>query len=201
MLKVGLTGGYASGKSFVGQTLAALGCYLIQADKLGHQVLQPGGEAYQPVVAEFGAGILNPDGTIDRRLLAAEVFDKPERLAVLNSFVHPPVIRREEELMAGIAGRDPQAIAVMEAAILIETGSHKRFDRVVLTVCDEETQLSRATRRDHLTRQEALARLRSQMPAEEKRKYADFVIDTSGTKDDTVEKVKAVYAALRGIGK
>jgi dephospho-CoA kinase len=201
VLKVGLTGGYASGKSFVGQTLAALGCYLIQADQLGHLVLQPGGEAYQPVVAEFGAGILNPDGTINRRLLAAEVFDKPERLAVLSSFVHPPVIHREEELMAEIAGRDPQAIAVMEAAILIETGSHQRFDRVVLTVCDEETQLSRATRRDHLTRQEALARLRRQMPAEKKRKYADFVIDTSGTKEDTVEKVKAVYTALRGIGK
>jgi dephospho-CoA kinase len=201
MLRVGLTGGYASGKSFVGETLASLGCHLIRADELGHLVLQPGGEAYGPVVKEFGAGILNSDGAIDRRRLAAEVFDKPERLAVLNSLVHPPVIRREEAIMTEIAARDPHAIAVMEAAILIETGSYKRFDRVILTVCDEECQIRRAMHRDRLSREEVLARLRRQMPLEDKRKYADYVIDTSGSKDDTVRKVEAVYTSLRSVQK
>jgi dephospho-CoA kinase len=199
MLKVGLTGGYASGKSFVGATLAELGCHLIKADELGHLVLQPGGEAYEPVVKEFGAGILAADGAIDRRRLAAEVFDQPERLAALNSLVHPHVIAREEALMAEIARRDPDAIAVMEAAILIETGSHKRFDRVILTVCGEECQIRRAAHRDALAREEVLVRLKSQMPVEEKRKYADYVIDTSGSKDDTVKKVVAVYNSLRSI--
>jgi dephospho-CoA kinase len=199
MLKVGLTGGYASGKSFAGETLRSLGCHLIQADELGHLVLEPGGEAYEPVVKEFGAEILNPDGMIDRRRLAAEVFDQPERLAILNSLVHPHVIRREEELMAEIGRRDPCAIAVMEAAILIETGSYKRFDRVILTICSEECQIQRALHRDRLSREEVLARLRRQMPLEEKRKYADFVIDTSGGKEDTVEKIEAVYNSLRSV--
>ena len=123
MLKVGLTGGLACGKSFVGEALAALGCHLIQADELGHAVLLPGGDAYDAVVREFGPGILNDEGKIDRSRLAAEVFGKPDRLAALNALVHPPVIRREEEMMAQIAARDPHGIAVVEAAILIETGS------------------------------------------------------------------------------
>jgi dephospho-CoA kinase len=197
MLRVGLTGGYASGKSFVGAKLVELGCHLLQADEAGHLVLQPGGEAYEPVVKEFGKGILNPDGTINRRLLAAEVFDKPERLATLNSLVHPPVIRREEAFMAEVATHDPHGIAVVEAAILIETGSYKRFDRVIVTVCDEECQIKRAMHRDGLSREEILARLRRQMPLGEKQKYADYVIDTSESKDDTVKKVEAVYTSLR----
>ncbi|HXN46509.1 MAG TPA: dephospho-CoA kinase, partial [Bryobacteraceae bacterium] len=107
MLRVGLTGGLASGKSFVGQALRDLGCHLIQADELGHEVLMPGAEAYEAVVREFGAGVLAEDGTIDRSRLAAEVFNRPERLAKLNSLVHPPVIRREEEILKDIERRDP----------------------------------------------------------------------------------------------
>ncbi len=132
MLKVGLTGGLACGKTFVGEALAGYGCLLIQADVLGHEVLAPGGEAYQQVVEEFGPGILGADGAIDRRALAAQVFGSPERLARLNSLVHPPVVRREERLLAEFAAREPHGIAVVEAAILIETGSHSRFDRIIL---------------------------------------------------------------------
>jgi len=199
MLKVGLTGGLASGKSFVGQTLAALGCHLIQADELGHEVLLPGGEAYADVAREFGPGILNEDGTVDRKRLAAEVFDKPERLEKLNQLVHPHVFRRERELMEASAKSDPHGIVVVEAAILIETGNYKAFDRVIVVECSEELQIERAMKRDHLDREQVMARLRRQMPLAEKRKFADYVIDTSGSKEETLLCVREVYEALRRI--
>ena len=197
MLRVGLTGGLASGKSFVGQALKDLGCHLIQADELGHEVLMPGAEAYEAVVREFGAGVLAEDGTIDRSRLAAEVFDKPERLAKLNSLVHPPVIRREEEILKDLERRDPGGIVVMEAAILIETGSYKRFDKIIVVVATPAQQVERAMGRG-LSREEALARIGRQMPLEEKRKYADYVIDTSGRKEDTLRQAGEVYRALEG---
>lgn len=196
MLKVGLTGGLACGKSFVGSELARLGCLLIRADELGHEVLEPGGAAYEGVVREFGRGILDGEGRIDRPRLAAEVFDKPERLAVLNSLVHPPVQRREEELIAAFAAVEPQGIAVVEAAILIETGSYKRFDRIVLVVCGERHQLERAVGRG-ATQEEVLARVRRQMPLAEKRKFAHYVIDSSGDKEDTLRQTREVYEQLR----
>jgi dephospho-CoA kinase len=199
MLKVGLTGGLASGKSFVGQALADLGCHLIQADELGHQVLARGGAAFDPVVAEFGAGILAPDGSIDRQRLAAEVFTRPERLAALTRLVHPPVILRENELTAEIAAREPGAIVVVEAAVMIEAGSHVRFDKLVLAVCTQAQQVERAMLRDRITREKALARIGRQMPLEEKLKFADYVIDTSGAKAETLRQVQEVYHLLRSI--
>ncbi len=195
MLRVGLTGGLASGKTFVGHALADLGCHLIEADELGHDVLMPGAEAYDGVVREFGAGVLAADGTIDRARLAAEVFDRPDRLAKLNSLVHPPVIRREEELLKEFEARDPVGIAVTAAAILIETGSYRRFAKILLAVATREQQIERAIARG-LTREEALARIDRQMPLEEKRKYAHYVIDTSGRKEDTLRQVGDVYQAL-----
>lgn len=199
MLKVGLTGGLACGKTFVGEELARLGCLLIQADVLGHEVLAPGGEAYRPVIDEFGSDILTPDGHIDRRLLAAKVFHLPERLTKLNSLVHPAVFRREEELMAEFAAREPQGIAVVEAAILVETGSSKRFDRMILVICQEDEQVERALRREGASEPDIRARLSRQMPLDEKRKFADFVINTSRDKDDTIRQTRAVYEALRSI--
>jgi dephospho-CoA kinase len=199
MLRVGLTGGLASGKSCVGRTLRELGCHLIQADELGHAVLAPGGEAYDSVVLEFGRSVLDESGAIDRRKLAGVVFGNAERLAMLNSFVHPAVIRREEQLIEEAARADPHGIAVVEAAILIETGSFRRFNRLILVVCTEEQQIQRAMSRDHCTREEAEARLRRQMPLAEKRKYADFIIDSSGTKENTAHQTREVYQALRSI--
>jgi len=199
MLRVGLTGGLACGKSFVGDTLADLGCFVIQADELGHQVLSPGGEAYNAVIENFGRDILTGNGEIDRNLLGERVFGSPDRLAMLNHLVHPPVVRREEEMMAEFAAREPHGIAVLEAAILIETGSHKRFDRIILVTCREDQQLQRAMRRHGLTEDGVRARIGRQMPLEEKRKFADFVIDTSGEKEDTVRQTRAVYEALRRI--
>jgi dephospho-CoA kinase len=199
MLLVGLTGGLASGKSFVGQQLAGLGCHLIQADRLGHDVLMPGGEAYDAAVAEFGGEILNPDGTIDRRALAAVVFNDPARLEKLNQMVHPPVRERTRKLAADFAALDPHGIVIVEAAILIETGSYRNYDKLIVAVCSEEEQLERAMRRDGITREEALSRLHRQLPLKEKVKYADFVIDTSGPKERTIEQTRAVYEALRSI--
>jgi dephospho-CoA kinase len=199
MLKVGLTGGLASGKSFVGQALAGLGCHLIQADVLGHEVLLPGGEAYEPVIRQFGTAILDQSGRIDRKRLGAYVFGEPDRLALLNSLVHPPVIRREEALIARAEAADPNGIAVVEAAILIETGSYQRFAKMILVVCTEEQQIQRAMKRDGAGREEVEARLRRQMPLEEKRKFADYVIDTSGEKENTLRQTREVYESLRRI--
>jgi len=199
MLKVGLTGGLACGKTFVGQALADLGCHLIQADELGHEILLPGGEAYADVVREFGPGILNEDGTIDRKRLAAEVFAKPERLEALNRLVHPHVFRRERELMDRFAKADPRGIVVVEAAILIETGTFKNYDRLILVECEEQQQVARALKRDHNDRADVLARIGRQMPLDEKRKFAHYVIDTSGNKEDTLRRVREVYDALRRI--
>ncbi len=199
MLRVGLTGGLASGKSFVGRTLAELGCTLIQADELGHQALLPGGGAYDAVIAEFGSGILDVSGQIDRRKLAARVFDFPERLKRLNELVHPCVYQLEEQFAAAAFARDPAGIVVVEAAILLETGSYGRFDRLIVAACTEEQQLQRAMKRDGFTLEEAQARLRRQMPLMEKRKYADYVIDTSSTKENTIQQTRQVYESLRSI--
>jgi len=199
MLKVGLTGGLACGKTFVGEALEGYGCLLIQADELGHQVLARDGDAYGAVVAEFGPAILDAEGAIDRRALAAQVFGAPERLERLNRLVHPPVVRREEQLMAEFAARNPYGIVVVEAAILIETGNYKRYNRMILVVCDEAQQVERAMRREGARLEDVRARLSRQMPVAEKRKFADFVIDTSGQKEDTLRQTRAVYEALRRI--
>ncbi len=199
MLRVGLTGGLASGKSFVGKTLAGLGCLWISADELGHSVLAPGGDAFDAVVAAFGGGILKEDGSIDRTRLANEVFGRPERLELLNGLVHPHVIGLEEKLMEEFAAAEPTGIAVVEAAILVETGGRDRFDKLIVARCDEEQQIERAMRRAGATLEQVMARLSRQMPLDEKVRLADYVIDTSGDKEQTAEQVQKVYESLRSI--
>ncbi len=191
MLRVGLTGGLACGKSYVAHCLADFGCYVVRADDLGHQVLAPGGEAYDAVLAAFG--------TVDRRALAAEVFDKPDRLALLNSIVHPAVHAREEAFAQAAAAEDPRAIVIVEAAILIETGSYRRYDKLIVVVCSEAQQFERAMHRDGIAREQVEARLRRQLPLDEKRKYADYVIDSSGSKEQTLEQTRIVYEELRSL--
>jgi dephospho-CoA kinase len=202
MLKVGLSGGIACGKSFVGEALASYGCFVIQADEIGHQVLAPDGEAYADVVREFGREILTANGSgdsreIDRSRLAALAFGDAGRLARLNAIVHPAVIRREEALTAEFFARQPNGIVVVEAAILIETGSYRRFDKLILVFCAQGQQIERAMRREGSVEADIRARIGRQMPFDEKRKYADFVIDTSGTKEDTLLQTRTVYKELR----
>lgn len=196
MLKVGLTGGYATGKSFVAKELERLGCFVIYADRLGHQVLERGGGAYAPTVQAFGPGVLAPDGSIDRKKLAAIVFPAPEALNTLSGFVHPAVFRLEEELLIGFERQNPAGIAVIEAAILIETGRYKLFDCLILTTCDEATQIRRGIERDGLTRQQVLSRMAQQMPLAEKKRFAHYVIETSGPNESTVRQVHDVYGEL-----
>ena len=196
MLKVGLTGGYATGKSFVAQELEKYGCHLVYADRLGHEALAPAGDAYEAAVALFGTSILSPDGTIDRKKLGALVFREPELLKQLADLIHPAVFRAEEGLLAKLRETHPKGIVVLEAAILIETGRYRQYDRVIVTVCSVEKQIIRGMKRDHLTREEVLERLARQMPLNEKRRFAHYVIDTDGEKDATAAQVNEVYQSL-----
>ena len=197
MLKVGLTGGYASGKTFVASELERLGCHLVFADQLGHATLQPGGAAYEPAIALFGRDILQADSTIDRKKLASIVFGSPELLAQLNAVVHPAVFALEEQMLQDFAAQDPHGIVVLEAAILVETGRYAHCDKLIVTACDLETQIARGMKRDGSTREQVLARLGKQLPLEEKKRYADFVIETGGGKEDTVKQVQQVFLELK----
>jgi len=201
MLRVGLTGGYATGKSFVAAELSRLGCHVVYADELGHAALRPGGEAYRPAVDLFGPGILSPDGVIDRKRLGAIVFADPALLRNLNDIVHPAVFRLEEEMFKRFAAQDPTGIAVIEAAILVETGRHLKVDRLIVTECSLETQIERAMGRDHSTREQVIARIGRQMPAETKRRYAHYVIDTDRPKVETARAVEDIFRDLRKLAK
>lgn len=205
MRRVGLTGGLASGKSFVGDTLASLGCALLKADEVGHRLLEPDGAAYPLVLAAFGDSILEPDGTVERTRLAELVFGHPQRLQTLNAIIHPLVFEAEERFFDELSRQEDAArfdgsrstckIGIVEAAILIETGNHENFEKIWVAWCPREMQIERAIHRG-LTRKQALSRLEHQMPLDQKLAYADEVIDTSGTKEDTRANVEAAYKRL-----
>ncbi len=197
MLRVGLTGGMACGKSFVAGALRDLGCDVIEADETGREVMQPGGEAYAPVVAAFGPDILDEHGVIDRPKLAALVFGNPEQLERLNAIVHPAVRKRALRQLAEIGTRDPHAIAVYVAAILIESGAWREMDKMIVVSCGRPQQIERAMQRPGAVESGVLARLESQMPLEKKLTFADYVVDTSGTKEDALRQTALVYEELR----
>lgn len=199
MIQVGLTGGLATGKSFVGQELQRLGCHLLKADELGHKLLEKDGPCYEPVLAAFGRAILDAADNIERKRLAMVVFNEGGALEKLNSIIHPAVFAYEADWLKSVAEQEGQAIAIVEAAILIETGSYKNFDKLIVTWCPEEVMIERAISRAGWSREETLRRIAKQMPAAEKKSYADYVIDTSGTLESTLEQTRAVYAALRSL--
>ena len=199
MIQVGLTGGLATGKSFVGQELLRLGCYLLKADELGHKLLEKDGPCYEPVIAAFGRAILDAAGNIERKRLAMVVFNEGGALDRLNSIIHPAVFAYEADWLKSVAEQEGHAIAIVEAAILIETGSYKNFDKLIVTWCPEEVMIERAMARAGWTREETRRRIAKQMPAADKKSYADYVIDTSATLESTLEQTRAVYAALRSL--
>lgn len=182
MLRVGLTGGIACGKSHVLRRFEGRGLLTLDLDLVAHQVMAHGGAAYAEVVDAFGSGILGSDGQIDRKALGAIVFADVAARERLNAIVHPHVRREEAERLAGQADG---GLAVTDAALLVETGFHLRFDRLVVVHCAPEAQLRRLTERDSLTMAEAQARIAAQMPLAEKRQFAHFEIDTSGPPEDT----------------
>jgi len=197
MLTVALTGGLATGKSTVGRMFVTMGCHLVEADLLGHQALA--GPARDQTVALFGEGICAPDGSIDRRALGAVVFKDPAKLSQLNAIVHPVVEEFRRQRFVAIFEIDPHAIVLYEAAIHIETGLFKQFAQLILVTCDEQTQLSRAMARSHWTREQAQARIDRQMPLATKRKFADYVIDTSVSLDDARRQAEEIYNELRAL--
>ena len=197
MLKVGLTGGIASGKTFVVGLLRDFGCHVLDADATAHQVMEPGQPAHAEIVAHFGAEILDPAGRIDRPRLGAIVFADAGERAALNAIVHPRVYEAQARWLAEVAAGDPGGIAVIDAALLIETGSWRRFDRLVVVHCQPEIQLARLMERNGLTREAAGARIAAQLPVAEKLRYANFTIDTSAGFDDTRRQVELLYRQLR----
>jgi dephospho-CoA kinase len=189
MLKVGLTGGLACGKSFVAGAMHKLGCHVIEADDVGHEVMAPGGEAYDAVLAAFG--------TIDRIQLAELVFSHPDQLERLNAIVHPAVRTRAARQFQELGARDPHGVVVYVVAILIESGAYREVDKIILVSCPREQQIERALQRPGATEAGVLARLERQMPLEKKREFADYIIDTSGDKEDTLRQTEIVYEDLR----
>ena len=204
MLKVGLTGGIASGKSVVGEMFARLGAHVIQADQIAHSLMQPGQAVYEEVVRRFGNGIVDPDGTVNRAKLAEAAFGSAghqSRIEELNRIVHPAVIAKQEQWMEDVGRKDPSAIAIVEAALILEAGVAKRFGRLIVVTCNPEQRAVRWAKRTHTdeatARAEVRRRMAAQLPDEEKIKAADYVIDNSGSLDQTEKQVKEVYAHLR----
>jgi dephospho-CoA kinase len=195
MLKVGLTGSIAVGKSYVLSVLAELGCVTFDADKIAHLVMEPGRPAYDDILREFGT-VLSVDGSIDRKKLGTIVFADEGRRKRLNEIVHPRVIEEQNRLLGEAEARDPNGIAVIDAALMIESGGYKRFDKLIVVYCDRETQIERLMRRAHVTRQDAEQRIAAQMTSEEKLRYADYRINTGGTFEETRQRVVAVHTDL-----
>ena len=199
MLKVGLTGSIAVGKSYVLSVLAELGCVTFDADKIAHTVMEPGRPAYKDIVREFGEDVLGSDGSIDRRKLGAIVFSDQARRMRLNEIVHPRVKEEQDRLFVEAEARDRNAIAVIDAALLIESGGYKRFDKLIVVYCDRETQIGRLMRRNEIAREDAERRVAAQMSSDEKLRYADYTINPAGTIEETRQRVILVHKALLGV--
>lgn len=201
MLKIGLTGGIATGKSLVGSMFAELGVHTIDADQIAHELMHPGEKVYDEIVRRFGDGILNPDKTVNRTRLAELAFDqKRPRIYELNSIIHPSVIERYERWMDEIGRREPDAIVMLEAALLLEAGLRRRFDRVIVVSCKPQQRIERWEGRLKVdadtARREVTRRMMAQAPDEAKIQAADFVIDNSGSLDETRRQVKKIHEAL-----
>lgn len=196
VLRVGLTGGIATGKSTVASMLRDLGAFVLDADRIVHELLEPDGAAFAEVVGRFGAEILDGAGKVDRGRLGAIVFADERQRRALEAIVHPKVVAEIERriLERGEAG-DPVPLVFVDAALLVETGLHRAFDRVVLTVCGRERQIERLRQRG-MSREEAESRLAAQAPDGAKLAAADYVVDTSGSLDDTRSQVARLYTAL-----
>jgi len=201
MLKVGLTGSIAVGKSHVLAQLAELGCRVIDADQIARDVVTPNSEGLTAVVARFGEAILTAEGSLDRAKLGAIVFSDEESRKTLNSILHPLIIARQDELIRQIEREDAESIVIIDAALMIESGGFKRLDKLIVVHCRPEIQLARLMKRDKLPLEAAQARIAAQMPQAEKKKYADFLIDTSGDYVETRKQVEAVHSRLKDLAR
>ena len=199
MLIVGLTGGVASGKTGVSQILREEGAYLIDADQIARELVQPHTATWNELIKVFGKEILQEDGTIHRKRLAAKVFSDPEQRNLLNQILHPRIKAEMNKGVKEIGQKDPDAIVVIDAALLIELGDHREMDKVIVVTSTEKQQIERLKKRDGVDQEEAQRVLSSQMPLEEKMKVADFVIRNEGSFKETRRRVKEVFQELKRI--
>ena len=197
MLRVGLTGSIAVGKSFVLGVLRELGACTVDADQIARECVEPGTTGLAAVVSEFGNDVLNDDGLLDRAKLAGIIFADEAKRERLNAILHPFIIERQDEIMQQWEGKTPNAIAIIDAALMIESGGYRRFDKLIVVHCRPEIQIQRLMKRNNLSRDEAELRVESQMPQEEKMKYADYLIDTSGEFVDTRIQIEAIWQTLQ----
>jgi len=201
LLRIGLTGGVACGKSTVGEMLAAHSAHYLQADALAHELYTPGEPTYAAVVQHFGRDILDSDGTINRHRLASAAF--PSRIAELNAIVHPAVIEAQNRWMADVERTDPDGVAVLEAALIIEAGAAKDFDKLIVVTCSLEQKIARYAQRAQISQDEAraevLRRSAAQLSDDEKVGHADYVIDNSGSLEDTKYYVDVLWTHLTEI--
>jgi dephospho-CoA kinase len=197
MLRIGLTGSIGVGKTFVAGVFAELGCHVLDADDLAREVVAPGSELLKKVVQHFGAEILRSDGTLDRAKLGSIVFAEPAKRRLLNSLLHPYIIAQQDERLREWEAEDPNGIGIVDAALMIESGGAKRFNKLIVVHCRPEIQLSRLMARNNLSREEAERRINSQMSQEEKKVFADYLIDTSEGFDATRRRTEEVYKELR----
>ncbi len=203
MLRVGLTGGIACGKSAVAKMFADLGVHVIQSDTTAHELYRPGEPVYEEVVQRFGRDIVQPDGTIDRAKLAAIVFGQG-RIEELNKIVHPAVIERQRKWILEVAAQEPDAVVMVEAALIFEAKTNGRFEKMIVVTCKPEQKIQRFAQRAGITEAAAKAeverRTKAQMPDEEKIKRADYVIDNSGPLDQTRRQVEKIFGELKALG-
>ena len=199
MLKVGLTGSIAVGKSHVLSIFRELGCHAIDADQIAREVVTPDSEGLKLVVENFGREVLQPDGSLDRQKLGAIVFADEAKRLQLNSILHPLIIAAQDEQIRQIEQSDPKGIVIIDAALMIESAGYRRMDKLIVVYCEPEIQLQRLMRRDGWSRETAEARIAAQMPQDEKKTFADFLIDTSGDHSQTRAQVEDVYRELRAL--
>jgi len=197
-MRVGLTGGISTGKSTVARMFADLGCHLLDADLIVRELFRPGETVNRAVVILFGDRVLAADGSINRSVLGEIVFNDPLARQLLNSLVHPEVIKREKQWQEELHRQDPNAIGIVESALMIEAGTYTNYDKVILVTCPPEVQRRRLRERSGLADDQIQARIASQMPMEEKARFADYIIDNSGSLDETRTQVSNVYARLTG---
>ncbi|MGH7274225.1 MAG: dephospho-CoA kinase [Nitrospiria bacterium] len=201
MILVGLTGGIASGKSLVSKLLKELGAYIIDADEIAHGAIQPGEPAYQEILQQFGEEILNEDGTIDRSKLGRLVFSDPVKRTLLEGIVHPRVFAIEEARRRQIAQQDPEAVIIFDAPLLIETRAYELMDKVIVVYANAKTQLKRLMERDRLEYDEAKRRIAAQLPIEDKRQHADYIINSASPPEEVAKLTAAIYRELKTLAK
>jgi len=195
MLRVGLTGGIACGKTHVRKLLAERGAFTVDADTVVHQLMDQQTELTEAIGERFGRDVLAPDGSVDRKKLGAIVFSDPDARRELNRLVHPKVIAEEKRLLAQ-AERKGVQIGVVDAALMIETGTYRDYDRLVVVYCPREVQLERLVARDGLSPEDAARRVDAQLSVEEKKLYGHYVVDSSGSLEDTERRVGEVWDSL-----